>query len=130
MTPDQFIGWTLLNTTAITAIVSTRVNYGLRPVGTVLPAINFYDVGGVSRFSGISSAVFSINCRASTARAARDLADLVLSLFIGSDATGTIANGNGFSAARISLENDGGLIPEPEDTCFNVPVDIRVVSNL
>lgn len=130
MKPDQFIGWTLLNTTAVTNITSTRVTYGLRPIGTVLPAINFYDIGGLSRFNGISSAVFSINCRATTARAARDLADIVLSLFIGSDARGTTGTGNTFGASRVSLVNDGGLIPEPDDSCFNVPIDVRVVSNL
>jgi hypothetical protein len=130
MKPDQFIGWTLLNSTAVTTITSTRVTYGLRPIGTVLPAINFYDVGGLSRSQGISSMVFSINCRATTARAARDLADIVLSLFIGSSATGTTGTGNTFGASRVSLVNDGGLIPEPDDSCFNVPIDVRVVSNL
>jgi hypothetical protein len=130
MKPDQFIGWTLLNSTAVTGITSTRVTYGLRPIGSILPAINFYDVGGLSRFDGVSSAVFSINCRATTARAARDLADIVLSLFAGSDARGTTGTGNTFAADRVSLVNDGGLIPEPDDSCFNVPIDIRVVSNL
>jgi hypothetical protein len=130
MKPDQFIGWTLLNTSAITAITSTRVTYGLRPIGSILPALNFSDVGGLSRFDGVSSAVFSINCRATTARAARDLADIVITLFTGSEARGTTGDGNTFAAGRVSLVNDGGLIPEPDDTCFNVPIDIRVVSNL
>ena len=130
MKPDQFIGWTLLNSTAVTTITSTRITYGLRTIGSVFPAINFYDVGGLSRSQGMSSMVFSINCRAVTARAARDLADIVLSLFTGTDATGTTGTGSTFGASRVSLVNDGGLIPEPDDSCFNVPIDIRVVSNL
>ena len=33
MTSDQFIGYKLLNTTAVTTIVSAKINYGLRPTG-------------------------------------------------------------------------------------------------
>ena len=130
MTADQFVGWTLLNTSAVTAITSTRVVYGLRPIGTTLPAINYYDLSGAGRGNGIEAPVFSINCRAATARAARDLADIVLDLFIGGDAMGNYGVNNGFAAARVSLVNAGGLIPEPEGTCFNVPIDIRVVTTL
>ena len=128
MKPDQYIGYVLLNTTAVTAITSTRVNYGLRPTGTVLPAINFYDIAGVGKANGLDNGVYSINCRAATARAARDLADLVQSTFVGSDATGTSGNASTFSAIRVSLVRSGGLITEPDDSCFNAPVDIRVIS--
>jgi hypothetical protein len=126
MRPDQFIGWTLLQSTAVTGITSTRVWYGLRPNGDTLPAINFYDVGGPGRFNGLNRPVFSINCRAATAGAARALADTVLSLFIGDD--GKYGDGNGFAAARVSLVNDGGLIPE--DDAYNVPIDVRVISTI
>lgn len=130
MTADQFIGETLLNTTAVTAITSSRVFYGMRPIGTTLPAVNYYDLAGAGRGRGIESPVFSINCRAATPRAARDLADIVLDTFIGSDAMGNYGVNNGFAAARVSLANAGGLISEPDGSCYNVPIDIRVVTTL
>jgi len=126
--PYQCIGFSLLNTTAITAIVSTRVYHGLRPVGTAVPSINYYEVGGASRFSGIESQVYSINCRASSPSVARNLASLVMDLFTGSSGTGVYGyQDSSFEITRASLSNDGGLIPEPEDNIFNAPIDIRVV---
>lgn len=127
MKPYQTIGWTLLNTTAITAIVGTRVNHGLRPVGTATPCLNYYEVGPVSRFNGMESVTYSINCRAGSAGAARDLARLVTNVFHGADSAGTHGEQNNFQISRASLSNDGGLIPEPEDNIFNAPVDIIIV---
>jgi hypothetical protein len=127
MKPAQLIGWTLLNTTAITAIVSTRVNHGLRPTGTVVPSINYYEIGGGTRMHGMESMVYSINCRASTAGASRDLARLVMDTFIGSNGDGTYGYNNTFEVSRASLSVDGGLIPEPEDGIYNSPVDVRIV---
>lgn len=122
----QAIGYALLNTTTITAIVSTRVNHGLRPVGTAVPSINYYEIGGVTRFNGFESIQYSINCRAGSAGASRDLAKLVLDLFT-DNGNGTGGVQNGFEVTRASLSNDGGLIPEPEDGIYNAPIDIRIV---
>lgn len=128
MKPYQAIGWTLLNTTAITAIVGSRVNHGMRPVGTAVPSINYYQVGGDGRSNGHESVVYSINCRSDTPAGARDLAFLVLDLFAGSSGTGINGYQNSaFVISRASLENDGGLIPEPEDEIYNAPIDIRIV---
>jgi len=127
MKPYQAIGYMLLNSSAISAITSTRVNHGRRPTGTVTPCINYYELAGSSRFSGSESTVYSINCRAETSAAALDLARLVLDLFIGSSSTGTYGTQNGFDISRASLQNDNGLISEPEDEIFNAPVDIRIV---
>lgn len=128
MKPYQTIGYSLLNTTAITAIVSTRVNHGLRPEGTVVPSINYYEIGGGTRNNGIESTAYSINCRAATPAGARDLARLVLDLFTGSSGTGVYGYENStFEVSRASLQNDGGLIPEPEDGIYNAPIDIRIV---
>lgn len=128
MKPYQAIGYTLLNTTSITAIVSTKVNHGLRPVGTAVPCINYYELGGPVRANGIESQVYSINCRASTAGAARDLARIVVDTFAGSSGTGIYGYQNSsFEISRASLENDGGLIPETEDQIYNAPIDIRIV---
>jgi hypothetical protein len=127
MKPYQAVGWTLLNTSAITAIVSTRVYHGLRPQGTTLPAINYFQLAGPGRSDGIETPVFSINCRASNAGAARDLARLVVNLFGGAHGRGTYGTQNGFDIARASLRQDQGLIPEPDDNVFNSPVDVQLV---
>jgi len=128
MKPYQMIGWTLLNTTAVTAITSTRVYHGLRPEGTAVPSINYYELGGAIRANGIESVVYSINCRTTSAGASRDLARIVLDLFSGTTGTGVFGyQNNTFEISRASLQNDGGLIPEPEDGIFNAPIDIRIV---
>jgi hypothetical protein len=128
MKPYQAIGYMILNTSAITAITSTRVYHGLRPVGTVVPCINYYELGGGQRGKGMESVQYSINCRATTAAASRNLARLVLDLFTASNGMGidSIVNSS-FQISRASFSNDGGLIPETEDGIFNSPVDIRVV---
>jgi hypothetical protein len=133
MTPDQAIAFTLLNTTAISALVSTRVYYGLRPTTDELPSINFYDIAH-GRINGIDNPIFSINCRGVTARAARDLGTLVLITLAGTQGQGgygTVINGvNELDLYRVSLMNDYGLIPEPEDNCYNCPIDVRVISEI
>lgn len=129
MKPYQAIGWTLLQTSAITAITS-RIYHGLRPEGTTVPAINYYEVGGAGRLPGMESVTYSINCRAATAGAARDLADLVLDLFAGTSGTGIYATQNGFDIARASSGAEVGLIPEPDDGIYNAPVEITMVYSL
>jgi len=70
---------------------------------------------------------FSINCRATTPGAARDLAEKVLDVFVGSSGTGKYGTNNAFTVARSSLRSDNGLIPEPDSNAFNAPVDIQIV---
>lgn len=123
----QLVGYALNQTSAITDIVSTRIYHGLRPEGTIVPCINYYEVGSVTRISGIETAPYSINCRASSPNQARDLARLVVDLFHGTSGTGIQGTFNGFSVARASLRNDNGLIPEPDDRIYNAPVDIQIV---
>ena len=126
MKPYQMIGWTLLQASAVTNIVSTRVYHGLRPEGTAVPSINYYGLGGGVRANGIEIQSFSINCRASTAGAARNLARSVLDLFTGTSGTGIYGTQNGFDIARASLRNDNGLVPETTDNVYNAPIDIAV----
>ena len=90
MKPYQCIGWTLLNTTAVTNITTT-ITHGLRPVGTSVPSINYYEVGGNNRLNGIESQVYSINCRHTTPAGARDLARLVAEQLTLHDALGAHA---------------------------------------
>lgn len=130
MKPYQAIGWSLLQTSAITNIVSTRVYHGLRPAGTDVPCINYYEMPGGLRQNGTESTPYSINCRASSSGAARDLARLVLDLFTGSDGRGVYGTQNGFDIARASFRADNGAIPEVEDNIFNAPVDITLVNTV
>jgi len=127
MTPYEAVGWSLINTTAISAIVgSTNIWHGLRPKTTTLPCINYYELG-TTRHYGWETAIYSINCRSATAGGARDLARLVVDLFHGTSGSGIWGDANGFAVGRASLQNDAGVIPEPDDVTFNSPVDITIV---
>lgn len=127
MTPHELVGYSLLQTTAITAICSTRVYHGLRPVGTTTPAINFYALPGNRRW-GIEANHFSVNCRAADPAVAMELAREVVTLFGGTSGTGIYGEQTGFTVMRAWIENEQGLIPETEDEIFNAPVDIVVVN--
>lgn len=130
MKPYQAVGYTMINTSAITAIVGSGVNariyHGLRPSGTDVPCINYYELPA-TQLPGATSQPFSINCRAATAGAARDLAKEVLDLWSGTTRTGIYGTMNGFDIGRASIRTDQGLIPEEETGVFNAPVDITVV---
>lgn len=127
MSPSELVGWTLNNVSAITAITSTRIYHGLRPQTTTVPSINYFQLGGATWKYGMEVTAFSVNCRAATAEAARDLARLVVETFHGSAGTGLQGTQNSFDVARVSLRADQGLIPEPTDAMYNAPVDIQVV---
>jgi hypothetical protein len=133
MTPAQAIGWTLNQTSAITAITSTRIYHGLRPVsvptaGSALtPCINYFEMPGGSRSYGMEMVTYAINCRASTAAVALQLARAVTDLFHGTSSTGIYGDANGFGIARASMRRSGGVIPEIDDNLFNAPVDILLV---
>jgi len=127
MKPYQVIGWTLLNTTAITSITSS-IWHGLRPIGSAVPCINYYELSPARRNNGIGSVTFSINCRSTTADLARNLAEIVIDTFCGTSGTGMYGvQNNSFEITKSSLSNDGGLIPEPENEIYNCPIDIRIV---
>jgi len=126
MKPYQLIGYSLLQTTAVTAIVGTKVYHGLRPGGTATPCINYFELNN-TRFAGMENATYTINCRANTSQQARDLAREVKTLFGGADGLGVYGEQNGFSVGRASVVNDAGLVPEPEDNIFNAPVDVQIV---
>jgi len=125
--PDQFIGKTLYDTTAISDIVGTRVYHGLRPKGTTLPAINYFMLGGGTRENGIETQVYTINCRATDPGTARNLAREVVDLFAGTSGTAIYGTINGFDVSRAVLRADQGLIPEPDDETYNAPVDIQII---
>jgi len=137
MRPYEFVGYTMCNATAITATVgastASRISHGTRPQSSALsslPAINYYELGGATRRNGVGAQSFSINCRATTPGAARDLAEKVLDVFVGSSGMGMYGTNNSFTVARSSLRSDNGIIPEPDSSAFNAPVDIQIVYTL
>ena len=127
MRPDQVVGWSLNQTSAITAITSTRIYFGTRPATTVVPSINYFEVSGGKRSNGFESLPYSINCRATTASVAMQLARLVADLFHGTSSTGIYGSQNGFEITRCSLKQNQGLIWESADQLYNAPVDIQMV---
>ena len=130
MKPYEFVGYTLNNTTAVTAITSARIWHGLRPRNDDLPSINFYAVGGGARFNGLERQTVSISCRADTPGAARDLNRVVTTVFAGAQGMGITGTNNGFDLRLGSLRADQGLIPEDKvggKTVYNAPVDIQII---
>lgn len=127
MTPSQCVGYALNQTSSITAIVSTRIYHGLRPVASITPCINYFQMGGGTRQYGTDRAVFTINCRAATANTALELARLVTDVFHGTSGTGIHGTLSSFTIIQAAVLQSQGLIPETEDQIYNAPVDIQIV---
>lgn len=129
MTPYEFVGWTLNNTSSVTAITSTRITHGLRPRSTTTPCINYYETDG-DRYAGIERQGYSVNCRADTPAGARDLARVVTTVFDGTHGQGVYGTNNSFSVGRAYLKTDVGLIPEEPDennrVIYNAPLEIEI----
>jgi len=127
MKPYQAIGWTLNQTTAITAITSTRIYHGNRPENTGLPCINYFESGIGIRQNGYETQDYTVNCRAQDPGEALDLAREVVDLFHGTSSTGIYGTQNGFDIMRAFLSGMPGVLPEPEDSIYNAPVTITMV---
>lgn len=127
MTPEQVVGWTLNQTTAITAIVSTRIYSGKRPTGSTVPCINYFRLAGGQRSYGFERVVFTLNCRATTLESALQIARLVTDVFHGTSSTGIYGSQNGFEITRSSLRQDNGFVYEESDNLYNAPIDILLV---
>jgi hypothetical protein len=127
MTPSQAVGYALNQTTTITALVSTRINFGNRPDGTITPCINFFEMPGGYKRNGLNYLTYSINCRAVTAETAMQVANLVDTLFNGSAGTGVYGSWNTFGIARASTRQRQGLIYESGENIYNAPVDVFIV---
>ena len=128
MSPSQMLGWSMNQTSTVTNIVSTRIFSGQRPATNIMPCINYFEMAGTKRLNGFERATYSINCRAVTAETALQLARKVVDLFEGgTSGRGGYGSMNGFEVTRINLRQQQGLIPEPDDSGYNVPVDIFIV---
>ncbi len=127
MKPYQVIGWSMINATAITALVTANsITHGLRPRDSELTSINYYELPG-TRSRGFETTPFSINCRANDSDVASDIAREVVELFNGSAQTGIYGTQNGFEISRGSVSLVDGLIPEPTDDIYNAPVTVTIV---
>lgn len=126
MKPYEAIGWTLINASAITALVTTtNIVHGLRPKDSSVPSINYFELPGRRRW--IESQPYTINCRADTPGMSQDIQREVVALFNGSAQTGVTGTQNGFDFSRASAEEPMGLLPEPGDEIFNSPVVVTIV---
>jgi hypothetical protein len=127
MTAAQAVGWSMIQTTALTALVSTaNIYHGLRPVGTEVPQINYYE-GELVRWQGMENQEFTINCRDKTPALAMAISRQVTEIFHGSASTGIYATQNGFDISRAFLDTAVGLLPETEDNLYNAPVIITLI---
>lgn len=127
MTAANMVAVSLGQVSALTAIVSTRIYHGMRPKASIAPCINFFELAGGQRKDGFERTTFSINCRATTASTAIQIAKLVVDLFHGTAGRGTCGYQTGFEMTRMSLRQMQGLIPETSDNLYNAPVDIFIV---
>jgi hypothetical protein len=120
------VGFLLAQTTAVSALVGSRIYYGLRPTGTTVPCINYYDVSSV-RKAAVESVRFTINCRAATPGEANTIARKVVDLFHGADSTGTYGMASSFTILRAFVDSGPRLIIETEDNIFNSVVETVIV---
>jgi hypothetical protein len=128
----QVVGWKMLNTTAITDLVSTRIYDGVRPEAfatgqtVVVPAINYFEIPTppmIGQGYGIwENARFQISCRATSEDSSVAIADAVEVAF--HRLKGHV---NNFSIQFAEVVLSGNTIYEPETELFNTPVDIRVI---
>jgi hypothetical protein len=126
VTSQQCIGYSLNQTSAITAITSTRIFHGNRVEGTVYPSINYFSIGNSFK-NGLNSEVYSINCRAENIDTSKALGKLVVKLFCGNTFDGTYGLMNSFNILEATLNAPVRTLAEPGDSVFNTPVDIRIV---
>ena len=126
-TPAEAMIALIQATTALTSIVGNFVWHSLRPQGSSLPSLTFYEVSGPQRFNGMENQKFSLNCRAKTIDGALALARKVTDLFNGTSSTGIFATQGDFDISRSFQDVSTGLIPEVRDSLYNAPVDITIL---
>ena len=132
MTITQAIGYKLLNTTAVSAIVGTRAFHGDIPASymtgqtVIFPAINFFELPGdpiVAPTKGeYERRSYQISCRDYSAKGAKDLADQVEIAF-----QNLQESVNGFDVQFVQVTQSGGVITEPDGKTFHSPVTIRLI---
>ena len=127
MTPEQMVGYALNQTSALTAIVSTRIYSGNRPAASIAPCVNYFPLPGGKKRYGFERVTYSFNCRAQTEAQALQIMRIVDNLFNGSSGTGIYGDLNSFEISRASEVQMHGAIFEPADNLYNAPVDILFI---
>lgn len=121
----EAIGYRLINGTAVFALVST-IWLGEKPTPEYgWPAINFFPVPGSQLLEprgAVTSALYQVSCRATDAAAVLEIARAVELDW--QNFYGTIDGG--FDVGRASAQVEG-LIWEPDDEVYHVPVTLRIV---
>lgn len=121
------LGYALKASTALSAIVSTRIYHGMRTMGTAVPALNYYQLGQRRRANGMETIRWSICSRSTKAAEALSIANIIVEMFDGESGNGMSGDINSFAIISTSLVGTGGLIFEEEESIYNAPVDIQVV---
>ena len=117
----EAIGYALLNESAITDVVGSRIYHGIRPEGDA-PCINYFEVGYIPLHNGVvESPRYQISCRAADPKVAQELARTVCTVF--HNYRGSV---DGFAIDMGTIE-DKRMLPEPNTNLYHVPVDVRFV---
>ncbi len=120
MTLHEAIGYRMIQSTDITALVSAEnITHGDRPQGGT-PAINFFEIAYEPLANGIVEITsYQISCRAATPEDAQAISREVMFLF--HNFTGVV---NGFDIRMGTVEGKF-LLKEPDTELWHVPIDIR-----
>lgn len=120
MTLHEAIGYRMIQSTDITALVSAaKITHGDRPQEGV-PSINFFEVGYEPLANGVlESTIYQISCRAATPEDVQAISREVAFLF--HNFTGVV---NGFDIRMGTVEGKF-LLKEPDTELWHVPIDIR-----
>lgn len=124
---DQFIGNTLLSSTAITSYVSSRIYNGSRPADTTIPSINFYEIVALPKRRAVQAETYSINCRASSQGSAKTLGSMVSELFGSASGDGTLGSISAFSCITNVIRENCLEEVDLEFPCWNYSVDVQIV---
>ena len=119
MTLHEAIGYRLIASTDITALVAAaKITHGERPQSG-LPCINFFEVGYIPFANGVVEfTTYQISCRAATPAATDAIAREVMFLF--HNYAGSV---NGFTIRMATIE--GKFLARESDGIWHVPIDIR-----
>lgn len=122
--PWDAVGYRLINGTATSALVgSAAIWHGEKPDPTTgFPAMNFFSLPGKSllHYGVVTSDLYQVSCRAATVSSAMDLARAVEIDWMNLDA---LIDGFAMKCPDVQV---GGIIWEPEDEVYHVPVTLRL----
>lgn len=123
--PWEAVGYGLINGSVVSTLVgSTAIWLGEKPdPAQGYPCINFFPIGGKLLIDkgAITNDIYQISCRASAASDVMDVARAVEDDW--QNFEGTL---DGFDVSRSHVQVEG-LIWEPEDEVYHVPVTLRLV---